>query len=74
MQQTVGIIACFVQDCSTEAFKLNLKASSLLPLPFILQKAFSFIGLFCLFGATGFLREYIESSDKVNGTSLLNSL
>lgn len=73
MQQTVGIIACFVQDCSTEAFKLNLKASSLLPLPFILQKAFSFISL-CLFGATGFLREYIESSDKVNGTSLLNSL
>lgn len=35
VQQTVGIIACFVKECSTEAFKLNLKASSPPPLHFV---------------------------------------
>lgn len=47
VQQAVGIIACFAKERSTEAFKLNLKASSLFPCPFILQKVFSFLGLFC---------------------------
>lgn len=64
VQQAVGIIACFAKKCSTEAFKLNLKSASLFLCPFILQAAFSFLGLFCLFGVTGFLTEYIDSVTK----------